>query len=67
MYQETEEKFGAIMADGKIYNLDQMQVEEIKNLADSLEERKKSIMHQINQILKKGYSSELMDDSNNDN
>ncbi len=42
-----EKKFGTVIFDGKIYNLDKMTTEELNNLRQKMEEKEKKITEQI--------------------
>lgn len=61
-----EEKFGAVIFDGKIYNLDKMPLEEITKLKQRMMQEEKNLTEQIdNEIdLEDDKSDEDEDDHN---
>jgi len=42
-----DEKFGTILFDGELYNLDSMEEEELKKLMEKIEEREKKLQSQL--------------------
>lgn len=46
-----EEKFGTIVADGKIYNLDMMESEELNKLEEKLSVEEEKIRNEIDSII----------------
>ncbi len=46
-----DEKFGTIVADGKIYNLDMMEIEELNKLEEKLELEEERIRNEIDILI----------------
>ncbi len=46
-----EEKFGTVMIDGKLINIDNLSLEELEKLKQQVDEKEKNIRKKLNKVL----------------
>lgn len=51
------EKLGTVVFDGRLYNLDNMSIEELEKLLNAIESRKSNVMNKIEKFVEAGESN----------
>lgn len=54
---EYMEKLGTVVFDGRLYNLDNMSIEELEKLLNAIESRKSNVMNKIEEFVEAGETN----------